>query len=178
MYSHKRSFGSSVSVLWPNLFLVIALTVGLSSPAHSQAFGIEMGSKPPDVDIKRELNPGTYYIIPPVTHPEFDTYFVEYTDEFGVCGVKAFGKVHDSDASRRNAYNELKTVLSNKYGSSSDEETSAVWKRQYDSSLPKDIHQIFLTIVSTGEPFIVLEYEFRNQIKCHNIIHSKKKDAL
>ncbi|EGF92688.1 hypothetical protein ABI_11250 [Asticcacaulis biprosthecium C19] len=129
-------------------------------PAGDGAFGIGMGTKLKDLELRFE-EPITrvdgldaYAVAVPTPNAQFEDYIVKLTQQTGACQVVGFGnkQVNDLDGAKvSTVYFALKSALTKKYGSPSEIEeglesyASLTARNQFAASLEKDQRELSST---------------------------------
>jgi len=141
----------------------------------------------------------------PIPHPDFDIYTFQFSEKSGLCSIGAIGKdirSGDSGAEIREAFDELDSAISVKYGkgkkfdyandrSNSNEfwmlqllqknrVLSKFWDKDEGSVLPDDISSIAINVKSKniGIGYFTLKYEFSNFDDCVAENKTKKNKGL
>ncbi|MDF1670620.1 MAG: hypothetical protein P1U83_13495 [Roseovarius sp.] len=166
------------------------------------AFGLEFGQAIPET--ANEKSDGFYYLKPPKTHPEFETYVISGSDSFGVCRISAIGKDHNDDEwglSIKAKYEEIIKALEKKYGVGEREEflrpgalyddpedfSRAISKNQRIHQIywenvsdgPTGLNDLFLTVKADWEDtYIIIQYRSNSYNDCKIEYMEKANDAF
>ena len=190
-----------------------AMTAALGAgAAHAGPFGVRMGapiSSLPGAKAGKTVGEVTVYGLEtvPNPNPEFESYVVTASAKTGICKIAGIGKDHSNDndgAKVRDAFEELATILDQKYGPSKsydflhagalwdgpseyamslrqEERTlSRFWMPELKSNLPDDIATIVLEAEATDRAttYIALRYELANFEACSALANKAKEAGL
>ena len=183
-------------------------TLGTDAPlanenvTNAQAFGLRMGQKLEEINVKADKGKQVYEVAPPLPHPTFDYYTATVTEKAGLCRVMGFSKIFENDAfgtNVRSEFNKIVELLSSKYGPSkkfdylnhnsiwnedrywvtavyrNERSLSAYWQEQHNSVLPKGLKgiSIFVSALNASDAYIIINYEFQNFEE-----YKKERDAI
>lgn len=187
------------------LFLIIfASFVGVfnHSPASAQAFGLQMGQKLSELNIKSDDGEQRYTVVPPLLHPAFEFYVATVTKKAGLCRIAGIGTTYKNDSfgsGVRSRFDSLEASLNSKYGSSKrfdflkyksiwhesrewvmaifkkERTLSAYWDAEEGSVLPKGLRSInlYVAALNSSDSYVNIIYEFSNYDSC-----KEERDAI
>ncbi len=179
-----------------NLFVVAlasAVILVNQSAANAQAFGLQMGQKLEELNVKSDQGGQNYQIIPPLPHPDFENYMAVVTQKAGLCRVLGIGKTFSNDSYgsyAKSTFNSLENFLNSKYGPSKRFhflKTKSIWNEDREwvmsilknervlssywgferPKLPNDLRiNLSVRALSSSESYLNIFYEFANIDAC------------
>ena len=190
-------------------FMALASVAMLAnqSPANAQAFGLQMGQKHGELNVKEDGGGMLYFIIPPIPHPDFESYLALITPKGGLCRVTGIGKMLPNDPvgmAVKIRFKSLESSLSSKYGSSKRSDflksdsifrkeqewvmgifkqeryLFTVWDSEQKSNLPRNLDSINLQVQAADHAasFVNVSYQFSNFDLCLKEIRAVSNRAL
>lgn len=187
--------------------LTLLILMAAATPAKAGPLGLEMGMPLSRLSIQQDLGDNRYVVKVPTPNSEFESYIAFVTVKEGLCKISAIGKTHENDkagTSTRIAYERLKAVLRDKYGPSKTYDflhAGSIWKESYEwaasiyrnersladfwdreehSNLTDNLTAIALSVKAVGlsNPYLILNYEFKNLQACDAVNVQRDNDAL